>query len=139
MIHARHFGNHSETFSVPAPPTHSARARRGKDGEVDRLTKKEIVVAWNGAVLESKDKGIEMYLHLMQAVADAQYRKCAQSLSQEAVRNEVLEEAAKVCEELMEADMKRGRLQAQSILSRCRDTIRALKREPNAAGGASDE
>jgi sarcosine oxidase delta subunit len=56
------------------------------------------------------------------------------SLSQEAVRNEALEKAARACERHLY-----GTEEFQFGVRTCIEAIGALKREPNAAAGASDD
>jgi hypothetical protein len=80
------------------------------------------------------DPNREVYWAFIDAICD----QALQSLSQEAVRDEALEEAAKVCEgEITGGDYsylaERGYFDhmAQAAMN-CAKAIRALKREPNA-------
>lgn len=54
-----------------------------QSANVPALTDAEIAAAWNGAVPGSADKGVEMYLHCMRAVAEAQRRKITPSATEE--------------------------------------------------------
>lgn len=56
-----------------------AEACLAQSANVPALTDAEIAAAWNGAVPGSADKGVEMYLHCMRAVAEAQRRKITPS------------------------------------------------------------
>jgi hypothetical protein len=109
--------------------------------DVDRLTPEQIE-AKRSAIQAAIALVEGMSQHWMEERWKAANDLCdlaLQSLSQEAVREEALEEAAKACERLACPDVKPPWRAAPGYkyFESAAKAIRALKREPNAAG-ASD-